>query len=75
MASAHDETTNTMTESRTDPPNAAPADGPPKPAGVRPPSHRWLEQLILFRVIQGLAGGGLQPASQGILIGGARRGE
>ena len=24
-----------------------------------------LEQLILFRVIQGLAGGGLQPASQG----------
>ena len=34
-----------------------------------------LEQLMLFRVIQGLAGGGLQPASQGILIGGARRGE
>ncbi len=29
-----------------------------------------LEQLILFRVIQGLAGGGLQPASQGILIDG-----
>ena len=27
-----------------------------------------LEQLILFRVIQGIAGGGLQPASQGILI-------
>ena len=27
-----------------------------------------LEQLILFRVIQGVAGGGLQPASQGILI-------
>src|SRR6202007_3223350 len=27
-----------------------------------------LEELILFRVIQGLAGGGLQPASQGILI-------
>ncbi|MDR3635915.1 MAG: DHA2 family efflux MFS transporter permease subunit [Isosphaeraceae bacterium] len=27
-----------------------------------------LEQLILFRVIQGLAGGGLQPSSQGILI-------
>ncbi len=27
-----------------------------------------LDQLILFRVIQGLAGGGLQPASQGILI-------
>ncbi len=27
-----------------------------------------LEQLILFRVIQGLAGGGLQPASQGVLI-------
>ena len=24
-----------------------------------------LEQLILFRVIQGLAGGGLQPSSQG----------
>ena len=29
-----------------------------------------LEQLILFRVIQGLAGGGLQPSSQGILIDG-----
>ncbi len=27
-----------------------------------------LEQLILFRVIQGLAGGGLQPCSQGVLI-------
>src|SRR5262245_64589990 len=27
-----------------------------------------LEQMILFRVIQGLAGGGLQPSSQGILI-------
>jgi DHA2 family multidrug resistance protein len=29
-----------------------------------------LEQLILFRVIQGLAGGGLQPCSQGILLDG-----
>src|SRR5512142_627183 len=29
-----------------------------------------LEQLILFRVIQGRAGGGLQPASQGILLDG-----
>jgi DHA2 family multidrug resistance protein len=27
-----------------------------------------LEQLILFRVLQGLAGGGLQPCSQGILL-------
>ena len=27
-----------------------------------------LGQLILFRVIQGIAGGGLQPASQGILL-------
>ena len=27
-----------------------------------------LEQMILFRVIQGLAGGGLQPSSQGILL-------
>jgi DHA2 family multidrug resistance protein len=27
-----------------------------------------LGQMILFRVIQGLAGGGLQPSSQGILI-------
>src|SRR5207249_6287466 len=27
-----------------------------------------LWQMILFRVIQGLAGGGLQPSSQGILI-------
>ena len=27
-----------------------------------------LEQLIVFRVLQGLAGGGLQPSSQGILL-------
>src|SRR5258707_14069034 len=27
-----------------------------------------LEQLILFPVIQGLAGGGLQPSSQGVLL-------
>jgi MFS transporter, DHA2 family, multidrug resistance protein len=27
-----------------------------------------LEQLILFRVLQGLAGGGLQPCSQGVLL-------
>jgi MFS transporter, DHA2 family, multidrug resistance protein len=29
---------------------------------------RSLSQLILFRVLQGLAGGGLQPSSQGILL-------
>ena len=29
-----------------------------------------LGQLILFRVIQGLAGGGLQPSSQGVLLDG-----
>src|SRR5579864_6993756 len=27
-----------------------------------------LEQIILFRVIQGLAGGGLQPCTQGVLL-------
>jgi DHA2 family multidrug resistance protein len=27
-----------------------------------------LEEMILFRIIQGLAGGGLQPCSQGILL-------
>lgn len=27
-----------------------------------------LEQIILFRVLQGLAGGGLQPCSQGVLL-------
>src|SRR5499425_6130 len=27
-----------------------------------------LEQLILFRVMQGLAGGGLQPSTQGVLL-------
>jgi len=29
-----------------------------------------LEQMILFRVIQGLSGGGLQPCSQGVLLDG-----
>src|SRR5271170_2114204 len=29
---------------------------------------RSLNQLIIFRVVQGLAGGGLQPSSQGILL-------
>src|SRR5262249_22993228 len=29
-----------------------------------------LEQLILFRVLQGLGGGGLQPSSQAILLDG-----
>ena len=29
---------------------------------------RSLNQLVLFRVVQGLAGGGLQPSSQGILL-------
>jgi DHA2 family multidrug resistance protein len=27
-----------------------------------------LEQIILFRVLQGLAGGGIQPSSQGVLL-------
>src|SRR5438270_6626784 len=27
-----------------------------------------LEQLILFRVLQGLSGGGLQPGTQGVLL-------
>src|SRR5438132_482907 len=27
-----------------------------------------LEQIILFRIIQGLAGGGLQPSSQAVLL-------
>jgi DHA2 family multidrug resistance protein len=27
-----------------------------------------LGQVILFRVMQGLAGGGLQPSSQGVLL-------
>ncbi len=27
-----------------------------------------LDQLILFRIVQGLAGGGLQPSSQGVLL-------
>src|ERR1700739_4227503 len=33
-----------------------------------------LSQLILFRAIQGLAGGGLQPGSQGILLDAFPRG-
>ena len=34
-----------------------------------------LSQLILFRVIQGLAGGGLQPSSQAVLLDAFPRGE
>jgi MFS family permease len=34
-----------------------------------------LNQLILFRVIQGLAGGGLQPSSQGVLLDALPAGE
>ena len=64
MASAHDETTKTMTEARTDPPKAAPADGPPKPAEARPPSHRWRKWLVWMGLAAGLAVGGyyLKPA-------------
>ena len=64
MASAHDETTKTMTEARTDPPKAVPADGPPKPAEARPPSHRWRKWLVWVGLAAGLAVGGyyLKPA-------------
>src|SRR5271157_4174301 len=64
MASAHDETTKTMTEARTDPPKALPADGPPKPAEARPPSHRWRKWLVWIGLAAGLAVGGyyLKPA-------------
>ena len=58
------------------------AVGTPRPPQILPAIHRrlhasprrcaaWptsLEQMILFRVIQGLAGGGLQPCSQGVLL-------
>ncbi|MGO9923339.1 MAG: biotin/lipoyl-binding protein, partial [Isosphaeraceae bacterium] len=64
MASTHDATTKTMTEARTDPPKAPPADGPPKPAEARPPSHRWLKWLVWMGLAAGLAVGGhyLKPA-------------
>ena len=42
------------------------------PSSLSPPgSAAWppaLPQLILFRVLQGLAGGGLQPSSQAVLL-------
>ncbi len=64
MASAHDETTKTTTEARTDPPKAAPADGPPKPAEARPPSHRWRKWLVWMGLAAALAVGGyyLKPS-------------
>ena len=64
MASTHDETTKTMTEARTDPAKALPADGPPKPAEARPPSHRWRKWLVWMGLAAGLAVGGyyLKPA-------------
>ena len=58
MASAHDETTKTMTEATTDPPNSAPADGPPKPAEAKPPSHRWRKWLVWIGLAVGVAVGG-----------------
>ena len=64
MASTYDENTKTMTEVRTDPPKALPADGPPKPAEARPPSHRWRRWLVWMGLAAGLAVGGyyLKPA-------------
>src|SRR5271169_590309 len=64
MASTHDDTTKTMTEARTDPPKALPADGPPKPAEARPPSHHWRKWLVWMGLAAGLAVGGyyLKPA-------------
>ncbi len=65
MASPHDETTTTTTtEARTDAPKPAPADGPPGPAGARPPSHHWRKWLVGMGLAAGLAVGGyhLKPA-------------
>ena len=64
MPIAHDEITKTMIEARTDPPNAAPADGPPKPAAARPPSHRWGKRFVWMGLAAGLAVGGyyMKPA-------------
>ena len=64
MASAHEETAKTTTEARTDPPNALPADGLPKPAEARPPSHRWRKWSVWTGLAAGLVVGGhyLKPA-------------
>ncbi|MGP0067026.1 MAG: hypothetical protein ACLQGP_25965 [Isosphaeraceae bacterium] len=53
-----------MTEARTDLPKALPADGPPKPAEARPPSHRGRKWLAWMGLAAGLAVGGyyLRPA-------------
>ena len=64
MASTHDETSKATAEARTDPPKALPADGPPKPATARPPSHRWRKRLLWVGLAVGLGVGGfyLKPA-------------
>jgi membrane fusion protein, multidrug efflux system len=58
MASTHDEISEKVTEARTDAPKKLPADGPPKPAEARPPSHRWRQGLVWVALLAGLAVGG-----------------
>jgi membrane fusion protein (multidrug efflux system) len=69
MASTHDETLKTTTETRTDPPKTLPADGPPKRAEARPPSHRWRRRLLWVGLVAGLVVGAyyLKPTVETML--------
>jgi membrane fusion protein, multidrug efflux system len=64
MATEDDENSKPITEARTDPPKALPADGPPKAAEARPPSHRFRKWMVRAGLVAGLGFGGyrLKPA-------------
>ncbi len=65
MASDHDEMPKAITEAGTDPPKMLPADGPPKPAEARPPSHRGRKILLCVGAIAALAIEGYLPDTDG----------
>src|SRR5262249_45318844 len=65
----HDETVKTSTEARTEAPQKLPADGPPKPAEARPPSHRWRRHLLWAGLVAGVVVGAyyLKPTVETML--------